>query len=145
MRPLRVAGGTHPSPLAREGDEQLVLATLAAHPREAVRQHSAFNNTSALGTAEAWALSAAMHMHGNAEGHPFHIHVNSFEVKEITNASGKLPQPPGTIMDTLWVGVNQSALLWMRFDEFVGKTVYHCHILPHEDTGMMANLLIRRP
>lgn len=30
-----------PSSLAREGDEKLVLATLAAHPREAVRQHSA--------------------------------------------------------------------------------------------------------
>ena len=28
--------------LLREGDEKLVLATLAAHPREAVRQHSAF-------------------------------------------------------------------------------------------------------
>ena len=41
MRSLRVAGGTHPSSLAREGDEKLVLATLAAHPREAVRQHSA--------------------------------------------------------------------------------------------------------
>ncbi len=23
-----------------------------------------------------------------------------------------------------------------------GKTVFHCHILPHEDQGMMANLLI---
>ncbi|ATB42201.1 hypothetical protein CYFUS_007678 [Cystobacter fuscus] len=42
MRPLRVAGRAHPSALTREGDEQLVLATLAAHPREAVRQHSAF-------------------------------------------------------------------------------------------------------
>ena len=42
MRPLRVTGGAHPSPLAREGDEQFVLATLAAHPREAVCQHSAF-------------------------------------------------------------------------------------------------------
>jgi hypothetical protein len=33
MRPLRVAGGTHPSSLAPEGDEKLVLATLAARPR----------------------------------------------------------------------------------------------------------------
>ena len=41
MRALRVTGGTHPSSLAREGDEKLVLATLAAHPREAMRQHSA--------------------------------------------------------------------------------------------------------
>jgi len=41
MGPLRVTGGAHPSPLAREGDEKLVLATLAAHPCEAVRQHPA--------------------------------------------------------------------------------------------------------
>jgi hypothetical protein len=41
MRPLRVAGRAHPSSLAREGNEKLVLATLAAHPREAVRQYSA--------------------------------------------------------------------------------------------------------
>jgi hypothetical protein len=41
IRALRVTGGTDPSPLAREGDEKLALATLAAHPREAVRQHSA--------------------------------------------------------------------------------------------------------
>lgn len=25
----------------------------------------------------------------------------------------------------------------------IGKTVFHCHILPHEDTGMMQNLLIK--
>ncbi|MFY0534195.1 multicopper oxidase domain-containing protein [Nannocystis pusilla] len=27
----------------------------------------------------------------------------------------------------------------MRLDEWAGETVYHCHILYHEDTGMMAN------
>jgi FtsP/CotA-like multicopper oxidase with cupredoxin domain len=30
----------------------------------------------------------------------------------------------------------------MRFKEFTGKAVFHCHILPHEDTGMMENFLI---
>jgi FtsP/CotA-like multicopper oxidase with cupredoxin domain len=30
----------------------------------------------------------------------------------------------------------------MAFKEFAGKAVYHCHILPHEDTGMMQNFLI---
>jgi FtsP/CotA-like multicopper oxidase with cupredoxin domain len=30
----------------------------------------------------------------------------------------------------------------MRFTEFTGKTVYHCHILDHEDLGMMATLQI---
>jgi FtsP/CotA-like multicopper oxidase with cupredoxin domain len=29
-----------------------------------------------------------------------------------------------------------------RFRQWTGKAVFHCHILPHEDTGMMQNLLI---
>jgi len=40
LRPLGVAGRA-PMPLAREGDEQFVPATLAAHPHEPVRQHPA--------------------------------------------------------------------------------------------------------
>jgi FtsP/CotA-like multicopper oxidase with cupredoxin domain len=27
----------------------------------------------------------------------------------------------------------------------LGKTVYHCRILPHEDNGMMGNLFINQP
>jgi hypothetical protein len=30
----------------------------------------------------------------------------------------------------------------MRFQQWTGKSVFHCHILPHEDTGMMQNFLI---
>jgi FtsP/CotA-like multicopper oxidase with cupredoxin domain len=33
----------------------------------------------------------------------------------------------------------------MRFKQYAGKAVYHCHILPHEDTGMMQNFLIVDP
>ncbi|KAA3663500.1 MAG: hypothetical protein DWQ04_10485, partial [Chloroflexi bacterium] len=29
-----------------------------------------------------------------------------------------------------------------KFKDFKGKGVYHCHILTHEDTGMMQNFLI---
>src|SRR5690348_6741053 len=45
MRPLRVAGGAHPSSLAREGDEKFVLTTLTTHSRETVRQYSALQVT----------------------------------------------------------------------------------------------------
>ncbi len=99
------------------------------------------NTTVKLGTAEEWQLGAASHDHGNAEGHPFHIHVNSFEVKEINGVA----QPVGTLMDTVWVGMNQTVTVWMQFKEWTGKTVYHCHILPHEDTGMMGNMMITDP
>jgi suppressor of ftsI len=30
----------------------------------------------------------------------------------------------------------------MRFNTYTGKTVFHCHILNHEDLGMMAVLEI---
>ena len=94
-----------------------------------------------LGSAEEWHLSLENTHHGGVEGHPFHIHVNSFEVVSI----GGIEQPPGLIQDTIWVPVGQTVVVRMRFKEYVGKAVYHCHILPHEDTGMMQNFLIINP
>lgn len=92
-----------------------------------------------LNTAEEWHISVPNSQHGGTEGHPFHIHVNDFEVISV----GGVPQPPGTIQDTLWVPQNTEAVIRMRFKQWKGKSVFHCHILPHEDTGMMQNFLIR--
>jgi FtsP/CotA-like multicopper oxidase with cupredoxin domain len=76
-------------------------------------------------------------------GHPFHLHDNSFQVIEI---NGK-PVDPVLVCDTILVppkvdGVRGSVKFRVRFKEYTGKTVYHCHILPHEDTGMMQNILM---
>jgi hypothetical protein len=78
---------------------------------------------------------------GGIEGHPFHIHVNPFEVISING----LAQPPGTIQDTVWVPPEGVVVVRMRFKEWTGKSVFHCHILPHEDVGMMQNFLILGP
>ena len=91
-----------------------------------------------LDTAEEWTIQVPDHDHGGTEGHPFHIHVDHFEVISVGNA--KLP--PGTIHDTIWVPKNTSVVIRLKFLGFKGKSVYHCHILPHEDTGMMQNFLI---
>ena len=91
-----------------------------------------------LNGVEEWHLSVADTHHGAFEGHPFHIHVNSFEVISI----GDDAQPPGLIQDTIWVPAGKTVVMRIRFKQFVGKAVYHCHILPHEDTGMMHNFLI---
>lgn len=42
-------------------------------------------------------------------------------------------------MARLWSTSELAAASRVRvaFDEFVGKTVYHCHILDHEDLGMI--------
>ena len=92
----------------------------------------------ALGDAEEWTLKVADHDHGGTEGHPFHIHVNHFEVISI----GGVKQAPGTIQDTVWIPKNSEVVIRMKFKQYRGKSVYHCHILPHEDTGMMQNFLI---
>ncbi|MGC5796057.1 multicopper oxidase family protein [Sphingomonas sp. NFX23] len=91
-----------------------------------------------LGDAEEWHLVVEGPHHGGTEGHPFHIHVVSFEVISL---NGVL-QPPGTFQDTIWVAAKTTAVIRMRFKQWIGKSVFHCHILPHEDTGMMQNFLI---
>jgi FtsP/CotA-like multicopper oxidase with cupredoxin domain len=39
--------------------------------------------------------------------------------------------------DTVPVPSNGEIVIRSRFLDFTGKTVYHCHILDHEDAGMM--------
>lgn len=91
-----------------------------------------------VGTAEEWVL-----VNATGEGHPFHIHTNSFEVIG-------LPFDPNyhRLHDTIWIppGVNNvptTITIRMRFVAFAGKEVYHCHILAHEDQGMMSNFVIQ--
>jgi suppressor of ftsI len=102
----------------------------------------------ALNSTEIWNLEVFGQHHGGTEGHPFHIHVNHFEPLTLTDKTDptKPPvvtnYPPGTFMDTIWVPARSVVTIRMHFAQWTGKSVYHCHILPHEDTGMMQNFLI---
>lgn len=100
-----------------------------------------------LDTTEIWNLEIFGQHHGGTEGHPFHIHTNHFEPLTLTDKTDpKNPKvtnyPPGTFLDTVWVPAKSVVRIRMHFKQFRGKSVYHCHILPHEDTGMMQNFLI---
>jgi suppressor of ftsI len=94
-----------------------------------------------LNDAEEWHLVVGASHHGGNEGHPFHIHVNAFEVISV----GGVLQPPGTIQDTVWVPTGKTVIVRMKFKQWTGKSVFHCHITPHEDVGMMQNFLILDP
>jgi suppressor of ftsI len=91
-----------------------------------------------LNTVEEWHVQVLGAHHGGTEGHPFHIHVNHFEVISIDGK--ELPFSP--VVDTVWVPKDSIVVIRMRFLQWKGKSVFHCHILPHEDTGMMLNFLI---
>jgi FtsP/CotA-like multicopper oxidase with cupredoxin domain len=81
-----------------------------------------------LGTAEEWIVTSA-----TAEEHPFHIHTNPFQVIEI---DGNPVRPPRW-QDTVIVPGFGRVKIRTRYLDFQGKSVLHCHVLTHEDLGMM--------
>jgi bilirubin oxidase len=75
--------------------------------------------------------------------HPIHIHAVQFQ---ILTRNGK---PPGAYeqgwKDTVLIPNGQTVRLIMRFPEFSdphNPYMYHCHILEHEDMGMMAQFVL---
>jgi FtsP/CotA-like multicopper oxidase with cupredoxin domain len=81
-----------------------------------------------LGAVEEWTITNLQ----DAD-HPFHIHVTDFQVTRINGQ----PVRELTWRDTVNVPRLGSVTLRMRFQEFTGRFVLHCHILNHEDLGMM--------
>jgi FtsP/CotA-like multicopper oxidase with cupredoxin domain len=79
-----------------------------------------------LGTIEDWEIVNATTM-----DHPFHLHTNPFQV---VDAGG---QAEPAWKDVVQVPAGQRRRIRVRFADYAGKSVYHCHILDHEDLGMM--------
>jgi FtsP/CotA-like multicopper oxidase with cupredoxin domain len=77
----------------------------------------------------------------NASGmdHPFHQHVDRVQVLSISGADASYP--PYASMpawkDTVLIPKWGSAKLLVPIKDFDGMTMFHCHILEHEDIGMM--------
>src|SRR5262249_37335032 len=70
--------------------------------------------------------------------HPFHIHVNPFQVIAI---NGQRYPEPDVWWDTFSLPSKGTVTLRMFFrPDVIGTTVFHCHILPHEDLGMMSRI-----
>jgi FtsP/CotA-like multicopper oxidase with cupredoxin domain len=82
-----------------------------------------------LGATEEWTVNNA-----SALFHPFHIHINPYQV---TKVNGQ-PYEALSYEDTTPVPPNGGSITFRtRLLDFPGTWVYHCHILGHEDGGMM--------
>jgi suppressor of ftsI len=93
--------------------------------------------TSALGTVEEWLI-----LNETEQEHPFHVHVNPFQVTRVNGAA----VPFAGHQDTAIVPRFGSITVRTRFTDFVGGPVLmHCHILDHEDMGMMSRFEIAAP
>lgn len=95
-----------------------------------------------IGKTEVWTLTNSTMM-----AHPFHVHGLSFYVLSVNGAA-----PPANLKgrkDVVTVPPMQGSVkIAVRFDDFADPMVpymYHCHILSHEDTGMMGQFLVTSP
>jgi suppressor of ftsI len=75
------------------------------------------------------------------EVHPFHIHQVHFLVYRV----GETPVKDPAWLDTVNVPYGNSVDLVMDFTDPIirGMSLFHCHLLKHEDKGMMAKVLFR--
>lgn len=100
------------------------------------------NFTTELGKTEVWTLTNQTMM-----AHPFHIHGLSFYVLSVNGAA-----PPANMKgrkDVVTVPpMTGSVKIAVRFEDFADPDMpylYHCHILSHEETGMMGQFLVTSP
>lgn len=96
---------------------------------------SAFTLNSTLGGYEIWEIYNQSMM-----DHPFHQHVHHAQVLAINGGDASyrnlLTTAPAW-KDTVIVPAMGSVRLLVPVKDFAGLTVFHCHILEHEDIGMM--------
>jgi bilirubin oxidase len=84
--------------------------------------------TAALGATEIWQVHNVVGM-----DHPFHLHGFQFQILDRNG----VPEPFRSWKDTVNVPKHETVRFIVRFADHPGKWMYHCHILDHEDQGMM--------
>lgn len=119
------------------------------------------NITRQVNTTDDWILTSA------GEPHIFHIHVNPFEVTDVVRSLPDGTQTSifdskgsckkevftdplanqycgmlHTFRDTIFVEPGFNVHIRQRYERYIGEYVIHCHILDHEDAGMMLNVEI---
>jgi FtsP/CotA-like multicopper oxidase with cupredoxin domain len=91
-----------------------------------------------VGAVEEWTIE-----NRSPEVHAFHMHQIHFLVTEI-NSKPVDPELRDTITIPYWKGKGSfpkvKVIMDFRDPEIAGTFVYHCHILDHEDAGMMAKI-----
>jgi len=92
--------------------------------------------TARVGSYQHWRI-----LNRTAELHPFHIH----QVHFLAYAENDAPLAHAEWLDTVNIPVGGSADVILDFTNPIikGMSVFHCHLLNHEDKGMMAKILFK--
>ncbi|MGW4210379.1 multicopper oxidase family protein [Lentzea sp. NPDC004789] len=100
-----------------------------------------FTEPAVLGTVEEWTLTNT-----SGQNHPFHLHTAPFQVLSVND----MAQPASDYLDGVTVpyavnGVAGKVVIRVRYTDFTGQWMFHCHITGHEDNGMMGSLNVVAP
>ena len=94
-----------------------------------------------VGATEVWEVRSTVPM-----PHSFHVHDVQFRVLSI---DGEAPPPElAGRKDTIYLEPGRDYRLLLRFDDYTDPDVpymYHCHMLMHEDAGMMGQFVVVEP
>ena len=103
-----------------------------------------------LGDLEVWRFTNAGRGMGMTLPHPMHIHGLQFQVLD-RQIDPSMMDTWSTVSeglvdegwhDTVLVMPGERVRVLLKFEDFTGLYLYHCHNLEHEDMGMMRNYLI---
>jgi len=129
-------------------------ATWKAHVAAAEKSATSFGNNSVVlaaraGRSETWTIVNDP-QDSNHETHNFHVHQMKFEVLDVYDPSGRITPPRGgapakRMVDSYPVPTGGYLRIRINFTKQMtgGRFVFHCHILEHEDKGMMAEIEVK--
>ena len=115
---------------AGSGEDTMMAFTINGREFDAERTDTAV----AAGTVQEWTLTNSSPM-----DHPVHLHVWPMQV--IEDGGRDVSEPRWR--DVINVPARGRVKVLIAFEGFPGRTVYHCHILDHEDQGMMGTVEAR--
>jgi FtsP/CotA-like multicopper oxidase with cupredoxin domain len=87
-----------------------------------------------IGQTEVWSL-----VNDSELPHPVHIHAGQFRVLSRDGGRNRVMPWETGLKDTVLVFPRERVDVAVRFDDYPGLFLLHCHNLEHEDMGMMLN------
>lgn len=85
-----------------------------------------------LGTTETWTFV-------NKSGSNHIVHLHDVD-QQLVSRNGVAAKPYERMKESWSLGIGETIVLKLKFTDNLGKFVFHCHILEHEDAAMMAQL-----
>ncbi len=107
---------------------------------------AAADETVTAGSTQQWTFINSGGPMGMQMAHPIHLHGRQFRVLSRSGATATNALSEGIVddgwMDTVLVLPGETVRIQVPFTAYPGLYLYHCHILEHEDMGMMRNFRV---